>query len=77
MKTAEQIYKERFAENTGRTPRSAAYKRGMHDQLVYKLQKDRGDIPPVPHPAGSVEFDAYFAGIAEANSIVSSISAKL
>lgn len=41
------------------TPRSAEYRAGLVDVLKFKL---RGERIHCPHPAGSVQFDAYFAG---------------
>lgn len=41
------------------TPRSAEYRAGLLDVLKFKL---RGERIHCPHPAGSVQFDAYFAG---------------
>lgn len=64
MKTAQHIFDENFTNNPGRTPRSAAYKRGYKECLKRKIEGVKFDIP---YKAGTSEFDAYFAGTEEAN----------
>ncbi len=64
MKTAQQLFDEHFTNNTTRDPRSAAYKRGALAQWNFKLH---GVSLAVPYKAGTAEFDAFFAGAAEAS----------
>lgn len=64
MKTAQQLFHEHFTNNTARNPRSAAYKRGALELWDKKLHKVAHDVP---YKAGTAEFDAYFAGAAEAS----------
>lgn len=64
MKTAQEIYDDRFKESQGRTPRSEPYKRGWKEQLLRKIE---GMELVTPYKAGTVEFDAYCAGIDAAN----------
>jgi hypothetical protein len=53
----EAIYQERFA--SGATPRSEAYRKGVMAILQWQAYMK----PMVcPYPAGSAEFDAYWAG---------------
>lgn len=63
MSMARMIYEEAFGPDAVRTPRSAAYKQGALDALMFSA----GDIPAVkcPHAPGSAEYDAYFAGVGE------------
>lgn len=50
-----------------RTARSAAYKAGTSSKLSFKLE----GIPMVcPYVEGSAEFDAFHAGVDEANAIL-------
>lgn len=60
MKTAQQIYDERFGQLEGRTPRSEPYKRGWKHQLERKIE---GKVTETPYKVGTTEFDAYCAGI--------------
>ncbi len=64
MKTAQQLFDEHFTNNSTRDPRSAAYKRGALVQWNFKLH---GISIVVPYKAGTAEFDAFFAGAAEAS----------
>ena len=69
-KTASQIFDQHFTFNPTRDPRSPAYKQGVLAQLEYKVNGyGRRDLP-IPYKAGTAEWDAYYAGIEEANSIL-------
>lgn len=63
MKTVKQIFAETFTNCPGRTPRSAAYRRGFIECLDRKIDGRKYDLP---YKAGTAEFDAYFAGVNEA-----------
>jgi hypothetical protein len=52
----------------GRPPRSAAYKAGVRDHLLKRID---GVLDlPFPYQLGSAEADAYLAGIEEGKGIV-------
>lgn len=59
MKTATELMKENFTDNTTRTPRSNEYKRGVLAALHLKCS---GLKEVVAYEAGTAGFDAYMAG---------------
>lgn len=73
MKTAQQLFDENFTSNTTRDPRSTAYKQGALALWNSKLHKIALEVP---YKAGSAEFDAYFAGVAEASNTLAFEQAK-
>ena len=64
MKTAQQLFDEAFG--SGREPRSDEYKAG-----ALALLRSRICDTPLrhPHPLGTVESDAWLAGLAEGREI--------
>jgi hypothetical protein len=50
----------------GREPRSAEYKRGVHDMLVRRIE---GIRLPIPYDQASAQRDAYYSGWDEADAI--------
>ena len=54
------------AFSPGREPRSAEYKRGVHDMLVRRIE---GVGLPIPYDQASAQRDAYYSGWDEADAI--------
>ena len=54
----------------GREPRSAEYKRGVHDMLVRRIE---GVRLPIPYDQASAQRDAYYSGWDEADAIIRSL----
>lgn len=65
MSIALELYEQAFLQETGRTPRSEAYKRGVYDGLRYKAGEAPVPKEVMPYRLGSAECDAWFAGINE------------
>jgi hypothetical protein len=55
------------AFSPGREPRSAEYKRGVHDMLVRRIE---GVRLPIPYDQASAQRDAYYSGRDEADAIL-------
>lgn len=64
MDLIEQLFKAAF--DKPRDPRSAEYKEGVRAALAYRVNGARIHCP---YPAGSAQFDAFYAGIAEGHAI--------
>lgn len=63
---AKELFDAAFSK--ARTPRSVAYKSGVLAELKFRLH---GEGTVVLYPAGSAEFDAYYAGVEEGLAIYS------
>lgn len=63
--TAQALFAQAFTP--GRTPRSDVYRQGVLDHLGNRLD---GTQHVCPYLSGSVEHDAYFAGVDEARFIL-------
>jgi len=72
MTTAQSLFDHAFFP--GRPARSKPYREGVMDALRFRL----GEIEHIqcPYPQGSVEFDAYFAGVDEGIFATSSASTR-
>ena len=66
MSTAQQVFDQAFS--TPRNARSPAYKRGVMDCLLARLEST--DMP-VSYPNGSAELDAYCSGWTEGGVLAS------
>lgn len=60
--TAQAIFAEAFGP--ARVPRSEAYRKGVIGQLRYRMEEAPDNV--CPYKAGSAEFDAFWAGVGEA-----------
>ena len=68
--TVDELMEKAFSP--GREPRSAEYKRGVHDRLVRRLER----VPlPIPYDRASAQRDAYYSGWDEADAIICSLGA--
>lgn len=56
----------RRAFDVPRDPRSAEYKQGVRDTLIFRIE---GDQMVLPYDIGTAQCDAYFAGREEGNLI--------
>jgi hypothetical protein len=64
LPTVDELMHKAFSP--GREPRSAEYKRGVHDMLVRRIE---GVRLPVPYDQASAQRDAYYSGWDEADAI--------
>jgi len=70
--TVDEVMAKTFAPETGREPRSNAYRAGVRAMLALHID---GIQPSIPYWVGSAEFDAYFAGREEGKAIVKTLEA--
>ncbi|CAN7641294.1 hypothetical protein [Paraburkholderia terricola] len=69
--TVDELMERAFSR--GREPRSAEYKRGVHDMLVRRIE---GVRLPIPYDQASAQRDAYYSGWDEADAISRTLGAK-
>lgn len=64
-RSAQQLFDAAFSRE--RQPRSQVYKDGVMAALVFHETGQKAVL--CPHPEGSVEYDAFFAGVVEGHQI--------
>ena len=70
LPTVDELMHKAFSP--GREPRSAEYRRGVHDRLVRRLER----VPlPIPYDRASAQRDAYYSGWDEADAIIRALKA--
>lgn len=65
MSTAQRIYDNAFAADTGRTPRSTAYKQGALAALRHRAGEGPAPCDALPYELGTAAADAWLAGVQE------------
>lgn len=66
--TAQAVFDKAFDKNTGRAPRSEAYKKGVIHCLQVRVNGQSSRVK-CPYAVGTAECDAYFAGIEEGRAL--------
>jgi hypothetical protein len=61
-KTVDDLMNEAFGDHRARDPRSAEYKQGCRHLLNRRMN---GGSKGCPYKAGTVQFDAFYAGVDE------------